>query len=341
MCRIPLLGSWTFLGGIGLGYPEDVIPPTIVLTPPGGPVDALFTVTATASENVNGLALGSFNVVGGTPSNFQVISPTVYTVDITPNFAEATVTIQIPAGACTDDFGNFNLISNLLSRVQAYYQRISYLTPIAFSRYDELVGVVANELVANRDGGYTGVSLNNSTGPDGSPVPFFDGLGDFVDYDGSGIRPIINGVTGTLLAWFKMANVGVWTDGISRYVWLAYKAGNTIEIRKLTGNNQINFTYTAGGVAESVTVSAYSPTVWVAALMTWDKNAGVDGEVKFYLNNVQQGATQTGLGVWAGPVTYLRSGSSIGSAYHHGWLGPWALWDRVLTANERLAVCTV
>jgi len=60
----------------------DSIPPTVVLTSPApNPFNsATFTVTATFSETVTGVALGDFTVGNGTASNLIPVSGTVYTV---------------------------------------------------------------------------------------------------------------------------------------------------------------------------------------------------------------------------------------------------------------------
>jgi hypothetical protein len=103
---------------VQLSRTYDSILPTVVLTT-GAPDpfnSATFTVTATFSETVTGVAIGDFTVVNGTTSNFIPVSGTVYTVDITPS-GQGAVTVDMGAGVAQDAATNGNTAAAQLSRV--------------------------------------------------------------------------------------------------------------------------------------------------------------------------------------------------------------------------------
>ena len=90
-------------------------PPTVVLTSNANdPHSGVFTVTATFSEAVTGFAVGDVSVGNGTASNFQTISATVYTFDVTPT-ANGAVTVDIAADVAEDTATNGNTAATQLS----------------------------------------------------------------------------------------------------------------------------------------------------------------------------------------------------------------------------------
>ena len=65
------------------------------------------TVSVNFSEKIKGLILDNFDVNNGTKSNFQVVTDSSYTFDITA-VADGEVSISLPQGAVTDLAGNDN-----------------------------------------------------------------------------------------------------------------------------------------------------------------------------------------------------------------------------------------
>ncbi|WP_109699322.1 Ig-like domain-containing protein [Chitinophaga deserti] len=87
----------------------DVTRPAAALqiTPASG---SNYTVTATFTEAVTGLAAGDINITNGVVSNLQSTGANTYTFTITA-LAEGNVTVKIPANAATDAAGNGNTAS--------------------------------------------------------------------------------------------------------------------------------------------------------------------------------------------------------------------------------------
>jgi hypothetical protein len=95
----------------------DTVVPTVTLTTAAtNPTNnASFTVTATFSEAVTGMLDADFVVVNGTKSAYTAVSPTVYTVLVTPT-ADGAVTIDMAAAAAQDALLNNNTAATQLSR---------------------------------------------------------------------------------------------------------------------------------------------------------------------------------------------------------------------------------
>lgn len=91
-------------------------PPTVVLSTPTDPVSNPYTVTATFSEDVNGLTDGDFVVSNGVASGVSPASgpASVYTVTITPP-SSGFVTVDLPATTVQDTGLNDNFASNTLT----------------------------------------------------------------------------------------------------------------------------------------------------------------------------------------------------------------------------------
>ena len=91
--------------------------PTVALTSlVSSPLSATFTVTATFSEAVSGLALGDFTIGNGTAGNLIIVSPTVATIDVTPTI-DGIVTVDFPGFRVIDLATNGNTVAPQLSRI--------------------------------------------------------------------------------------------------------------------------------------------------------------------------------------------------------------------------------
>jgi len=213
----------------------------------------------------------------------------------------------------------------------------------------ETSGATADNLegTAARDGAYTGVTLNSSTGPDGKPVPLFDGANDFVDIYSASLNTAFSGAEGTAAIWVKVSAAGVWTDSTARYpLTLKEDANNSVIISKFTTDNTIRFAYEANNVIEPVAdTSIGGSTAWNHLAVTWSKSSGGTGEVKGYINGVQVGTTQQTLGVYAGELfintTVIGAVSNAPASAWSGWLAHCAVWTTPLTLAQILALATV
>ncbi len=182
------------------------------------------------------------------------------------------------------------------SQTVQYHQRVLALDPIAYWPLDEKQGAVAHCWVnPAQNGAYTGVMLGQPGIGDGRTVPLFDGLTDFVDIYTTTFRDkfaLTNNDTapiseGTVMVWAKVFNVGVWTDGADRFLFrLEVDGNNYVFCAKTITNNRLFFRYIAGGAVEDQAVDGLTTIEWMCLGVTWSKSAGVNGEVKHFLNGV-------------------------------------------------------
>ena len=177
---------------------------------------------------------------------------------------------------------------------------------------------------------------------DGGTAFSFDG-GDYVDIFGAVPPAAFNGAKGSLLIWARITDAAVWADGtIRRIAFLSPDNGNNqINFRKTATANQIGMGRTGGGVVDQVLDTSLAATTdWFMLALTWDTTAD---ELKAYINGVQIGSTQTGLGAFTGALnpTYCCLGANDTGAANpwKGLLAHGTVWaNRVLTAAEILDI---
>jgi hypothetical protein len=172
---------------------------------------------------------------------------------------------------------------------------------------------------AAHNGTLTGWLLQNSAGPvTNTLAPYSDGSGDYGNIGASSV--IFNGAIGAAFVLAKVANAGVWTDGVARSLF-DYKvdANNWLQIYKSSSNNIIQCYAALGGGAKirNITVST---TDWFLIGMTW-KDSANGNSVVAYLNTTPQTALTT-FGAWSGVPTILTIGSidTTPNQSWHGWL---------------------
>jgi len=185
-----------------------------------------------------------------------------------------------------------------------------------------------------RHGAITGCTLGQPGMGDGRTSYGFDGVQDYVNWYSAALAAAFNGAEGTLMAWAKVANAGVWTDGLVHMMAYLYADGdNFIQIYK-ENPNLTTFTYKAGGILE-YEQAANTSTEWFPATITW---SSLEDEVKYYLNGVKQGNTDTALGTWVGALG--GNTTNIGCSLQNPllvWFGNIqhvALGNRALTPTE-------
>lgn len=231
----------------------------------------------------------------------------------------------------------------VLSGRQTYAQKVLTIAPanlLAYWQLKETSGTAIVDSSPNaRHGVYTGVDLAQNQPP--FVCPLWDGVNDYGNVYSVSLRDAFNGQEGTFACWFKVASAGVWTDATERrIVHLQADGSNLLYIRRTTTNNVLQCTYLVGGVSDLVALTL-SPTTWQHIAMTWSKAAD---QLIGYLNGVQQGAIQTGVGTWAGPLTTTtanlgaRNTTPLNS--WHGYLAHPAIWNTPLSAAQVLALAT-
>jgi len=235
----------------------------------------------------------------------------------------------------------------MLGGKKSYRQKITALfgsSLIAYWPLDETSGSAAinyGTMGTAGNGAYTGVDLANADGPTGTKTkaPFFDGANDFCNIYSAGLAGAFSGVEGTVLVWRKQFNLTPSNEGLAL---LQKDASNYIYIKK-GSNSDIVFSYVAGGTAKGVEAAGLGAG-WIMFALTW--SASSDALIA-YVSGVQTGATQNGLGIWAGALAtktcILGCAGDIDfpGALYDGWICHAAILNRAATPAELLSVYTL
>ena len=184
----------------------------------------------------------------------------------------------------------------------AYTNKVKALGPIAYFPLADASGTTAADESGNgRNGTYSNVTLGATGIGDGRTAAAFNGSTSYANIYTAGLAGAFNGAEGSAAIWMKASAAGIWTDGAFHEILrLRINASNAVIIEKTSTNGQIRFTYLAGGVLRTINDISLSGSVAYAHLaLTW--SAAAD-QVKAFVNGVQTGSTQTGLGVWSGSL---------------------------------------
>jgi hypothetical protein len=231
--------------------------------------------------------------------------------------------------------------------VFAYTNKVVALSPIAYWPLAELSGTTILDASGNaRNGTYkaAGEPLLGQVGiGDGRNAPLFDGSNDYANVYSASLAGAFNAAEGSMAIWFKVAAAGVWTDATDRRgIQMRVDSNNRVQLFKTATNNQVQGFYNAGGTGKTVNFTTSAPLTWFHLAITWSKSAD---QMIFYFNGAQQGATQTGLGVWAGSLsstlTLVGAGDQAGGNVYSGYLAHAAVWDTPLSAAQILTLATV
>lgn len=184
------------------------------------------------------------------------------------------------------------------------------------------------------------VSLGQTGIGDGRTAASFNGTTSYVDVYSASLVQNFNPFEGTLMAWAKVANAGVWTDGAAHQVVnFTTDINNAIDIRKTATNNTVGGVYLAGGVSKSILTAPLNGSLsYYNTTMTWSKSAD---QFKVYINSVLQ-STSTGLGIWGNVIIKGQIGANgSGATLWSGSIAHVALWNTPLTASQILALSIV
>ena len=109
--------------------------------------------------------------------------------------------------------------------------------------------------------------------------------------------------------WAKIQSAQ-WTDGVQRMAFVhARDSGNLSHLTKAASSNTVNLFFRGSFVTDQIGVGSLSlANQWFHFGYTVDTGAD---QLKAYLNGVQIGTTQTGIGAWAGAMTQLLLGIYI------------------------------
>lgn len=230
---------------------------------------------------------------------------------------------------------------------EAYYEKVKGYGPIAYWPMWEGSGTAATCLINSaQNGTYTGVTLGQTGIGDGHSCPLFDGSNDVCNVYTTTFRDAFSGVAGTVMAWAKVSGSGVWAELTARRVFsFAVDSNNYVRIFRPTATNRLDFKYEAGNVTETVALAGLTTVDWMHVVVTWDKNAGANGEVKAYYAGAQTGSTQTSLGTWAGSLETTKvcigANTTTPATVWDGYLAHVAVWDSALAAATIAGLATV
>lgn len=153
------------------------------------------------------------------------------------------------------------------------------------------------------------------------------------------------GDKGTIIAPAQVANAGVWTDGSMRYaVHIEVDASNRVLITKAAVNNRVDIYYLSGAATVSRFIVGLTTLDFMKIGITWDVSAGATGEVRYFLDGVQDGATDVGIGTWIGDLS--NTSTAIGARNTtpiQVWssnIGPVSVWNIALTPAQMLEAST-
>lgn len=182
----------------------------------------------------------------------------------------------------------------------------------------------------------TGVTLNQP-GHRNTSSALFDGSAGYANVYSAGLNADFNNQELTLAILGKMAS-GTWTDGLAHHFFrFAADTNNEVYIRKSTTNGTLEARYKANSTDKVITVGSQSDLDWFLMVMTVSVAAD---QLKFWKRSplegargMQIGATQTGLGAWAGALASTQvvlAGFNTTTPTHSGWLLGGALWTKAI-----------
>ena len=213
----------------------------------------------------------------------------------------------------------------------------------------EASGSVADNLegTAARDGAYTGVTLGEPGIGDGATCPWWDGANDYLDVYSVSLSDNFDGNEGTVLWWMKVSDAGVWSDGVTRKLWLLSCGADTNDdwalCQKITAAGTLRFYYSPGTGSNLIEKTGMSDTGWIPCAMTWT-HAGSD-LYKAYMYGEALPTTHSGLNNWTQSLVDGRCviGARLPTPDQvwDGWLAHFAIWSKALSDAQIVALSTV
>jgi len=215
-----------------------------------------------------------------------------------------------------------------------YTDTVLTTNPIRYWPLNDASGTSATELVVGDNGTYVGPTLGQPGIGDGGTSAFFDGALDYVDIYSAAFNTAFNGQEGTVMAWAKVANAGVWTDGAFRRIFtLQQDATERISAYKTNTNDNIASIYIANNIFRLRDYSENS-TNWLLYTLTFSKS---NDAAIVYLNTLPA-VPLTSLGtssIVLNPAsTIIGSADTTPTQPWYGYLAHVAVWDYALTPAQ-------
>ena len=206
---------------------------------------------------------------------------------------------------------------------------------IAYWPLTETIGSDADNVEGSSslDGTYSNVALNQDTFSE-LPVGLWDSVSNsYVSLPHAALASVMNESLFTIQIWTKVTNASVWTNGsLEEWLYLAVNGNNRIRFTKISLSNRVDVIYSAGGVTKTVVVTPVSSLDYMHWCITVDK---ANDRMRVYLNGSQQGAEQTGLGVWSGSFINCFIGALATTTFNaNAYIGHVTIWNREFSASE-------
>lgn len=167
------------------------------------------------------------------------------------------------------------------------------------------------------------------------PVMSFDGINDFVNIYSGGLNSRFNPNEGTLVAYAKVANAGVWTDGATHTIVQMQTADglNFLVMSKNAANNNLRLQAEFAGTLKAISSTLLNGSLgWFMVAITWSKT---NDQFNAYINGTLV-STQTGLGTWVGNLNaancVIGAASNAGSSPWSGYICQVKLFNTALSA---------
>lgn len=173
--------------------------------------------------------------------------------------------------------------------------------------------------------------------PDGGKCAQFDGSASYINlYAAVTKEPT---TIGSISVWVAVPQANLKGTTKMQIITLKYDSENYVDITFDTTAYRFNGAYEAGDTLKSVNSSlVYNVgygAQWHHFGLSWDASGDA---LKFYVDGLQQGSTQSSLGTWTGAMasTTMVAGSSSTTAADvlTGWMARLGVWSVVLTGDE-------
>lgn len=235
--------------------------------------------------------------------------------------------------------------------LNAYIQKNLGYSPIAYWPLLESSGTIAECLVnPAQNGTYERDVAIMGTGAgigDGGTAPIFNGIngvgGDAINVHSAALNAALNGALITLVGWGIVKDIGSWTGVFRRIIELAVDGNNKTFLMMWSGTGDMLLGRNGGGILDQAVGQTNYMLNWFCAAVTVSEAAD---EVKGYLDGVQQGGIETGLGAYVGNLSATNTNISSDDI-----TGPFSTWegrlahimafDKVLTQPQLADIATV
>jgi hypothetical protein len=181
--------------------------------------------------------------------------------------------------ALVDDYRNkFQVLINDLYSVDAplaagYRARVLATNPIRFNPLAEGGGTSIVDITANNFSGvYSGVTWDGTLSPFGEAVPSWDGVNDYGELLSAAFSAAFNLNEGCILFWFRAANAGMWSDGVSRRIVEIARIANNTDVtfnKSSAPSGQLSVLRRTAGTLRIVSFDGLSTTNWISLMASW------------------------------------------------------------------------